>query len=219
MAAAHPGKRVALVAGSGGRVGSNIVSRLRAEGFAVGGLDEEPGSADLAISVDLTNRDATSAAAARVAKELGTVSVLVTAPEHYDAARFGDMSGERWQRLLSAHLGATTNAFAAAVPGMVRAGHGTVVTISAGLALAGIAGESYYAAATGSILAFTKSVALEVAANGVRVNCIAVGPLHETSRTPAHITPDDVADTVMFLVNDGDFFVGQVLTPAAGAVV
>jgi NAD(P)-dependent dehydrogenase (short-subunit alcohol dehydrogenase family) len=219
MAAANRGKRVALVAGSGGRVGSNIVSRLRAEGFAVGGLDGEPGSADLAIAVDLTNRDATTEAAARVADELGTISVLVTAPEHYDAARFGDMSPERWQRLLSAHLGVTTNAFAAAVPGMVRAGHGTVVTISSWLALAGIAGESYYAAATGSILAFTKSVALEVAAKGVRVNCIAVGPLHESSRTPVHITPDDVADTVMFLVNDGDFFVGQVLTPVAGAVV
>jgi 2-hydroxycyclohexanecarboxyl-CoA dehydrogenase len=219
MGSVHAGRRVALVAGSGGRVGSTIVSRLRAEGFAVGGLDEEPGAADLAISVDLTNREATTAAAARIAKELGPISLLVTAPEHYDSARFGDMSPERWQRLLAAHLGATTNAFAAAVPAMVRAGHGTVVTLSSWLALAGIAGEAYYAAATGAILAFTKSVALEVAANGVRVNCIAVGPLHETSKTPTHITPDDVADTVMFLLNDGDFFVGQVLTPAAGAVV
>jgi NAD(P)-dependent dehydrogenase (short-subunit alcohol dehydrogenase family) len=129
------------------------------------------------------------------------------------------MSPDRWHRLLSAHLGVTTNACAAAVPGMVRAGHGTVVTISSWLALAGIAGESYYAAATGSILAFTKSFALEVASSGVRVNCIAVGPLHETTRTTVHITAEEVADTVMFLVNDGDFFVGQVLSPAAGAVV
>ncbi len=219
MASADPDKRVALVAGSGGRVGSTIVLRLRAEGFAVGGLDEEPGAADLAISVDLTDRAATAAAAARVAKDIGPIAVLVTAPEQYDSARFGEMSPERWQRLLMAHLGATTSAFAAVVPEMVQAGRGTVVTISSWLALAGLAGESYYAAATGSILAFTKSVALEVARSGVRVNCIAVGPLHETSRTPVHITPDDVADTVMFLVDDGDFFVGQVLTPAAGAVV
>jgi 2-hydroxycyclohexanecarboxyl-CoA dehydrogenase len=219
MGTVNAGKRVALVAGSAGRVGSTIVSRLRAEGFAVGGLDEEGGPADLAISVDLTNRAATTAAAARVATELGPISVLVTAPEHYDSARFGEMSPERWQRLLSAHLGATTNSCAAVVPGMVRAGHGTVVTISSWLALAGIAGESYYAAATGSILAFTKSFALEVAPKGVRVNCIAVGPLHETIRTTVHVTPDEVADTVMFLVNDGDFFVGQVLGPVAGAVV
>src|SRR6266850_4274017 len=98
MATAHPGKRVALVAGSGGRVGSAIVSRLRAVGFAVGGLDEDPGSADLAISVDLTSRAATIAAATRMANELGAISVLVTAPEQYDAARFGEMSSERWQR-------------------------------------------------------------------------------------------------------------------------
>jgi 2-hydroxycyclohexanecarboxyl-CoA dehydrogenase len=219
LGTAHAGRGVALVAGSGGRVGSTVVSRLRAEGFTVGGLDEEPGAADLSIAVDLTDRVATIAAAARVANELGPISVLVTAPEHYDAARFGAMSPERWQRLLSAHLGATTNACAAVVPQMVKAGHGTVVTLSSWLALAGIAGDSYYAAATGSILAFTKSFALEVAASGVRVNCIAVGPLHETSRTPVHITPDDVAETVIFLVDDADFFVGQVLSPAAGMVV
>jgi 2-hydroxycyclohexanecarboxyl-CoA dehydrogenase len=219
MGTARAGKRVALVAGSAGLVGRAIVSRLRAEGFSVGGLDEEAGPADLAISVDLTNRSATKAAAERVAKELGPISVLVTAPELYDAAPFGEMSPDRWQRLLSAHLGATTNACAAAVPGMVRAGRGTVVTISSWLALAGIPGESYYAAATGSILAFTKSFALEVAPKGVRVNCIAVGPLHETTRTTVHVTPDEVADTVIFLVDDGDFFVGQVLSPAAGAVV
>jgi 2-hydroxycyclohexanecarboxyl-CoA dehydrogenase len=219
MGTVHTGKRVALVAGSAGRVGSAIVSRLQAEGFSVGGLDEESGPADLPVSVDLTNRAATTAAAARVAQELGRISVLVTAPERYDAARFGEMSAERWERLLLAHLGATTNACAATVPEMVRASHGTVVTISSWLALAGIAGESYYAAATGSILAFTKSFALEVAPKGIRVNCIAVGPLHETTRATVHVTPDDVADTVMFLVNDGDFFVGQVLSPAAGAVV
>src|SRR5467141_588752 len=105
MGTVHPGKRVALVAGSAGRVGSTIVSRLQAEGFAVGGLDEEAGPADLAIPVDLTDRAATAAAAARVANELGPISVLVTAPEHYDSARFGDLSRDRWQRLLTAHLG------------------------------------------------------------------------------------------------------------------
>jgi NAD(P)-dependent dehydrogenase (short-subunit alcohol dehydrogenase family) len=219
MSTVRAGKRVALVTGSAGLVGRAIVARLRAEGFSVGGLDEEAGPADLAIAVDLTKRSATAAAAERVARELGPISVLVTAPELYDAAPFGAMSPDRWQRLLSAHLGATTNACAAVVPGMVRAGHGTVVTISSWLALAGIPGESYYAAATGSILAFTKSFALEVAPKGVRVNCIAVGPLHESTKATVHVTPDEVADTVMFLVDDGDFFVGQVLTPAAGAVV
>src|ERR1700716_2640667 len=80
MGTGHAGKRVALVAGSAGRVGNAIVSRLQAEGFAVGGRDKEAGPAALAISVALTSRAAATAAAARVAKELGPISVLVTAP-------------------------------------------------------------------------------------------------------------------------------------------
>ena len=149
------------------------------------------------------------AAAERVARDLGPISVLVTSPTSYDTAPFGEMSRNRWRRLLMDHLGATVNACAAAVPAMVRAGRGTVVTTSSWIALAGIPGEAYYAAATGSILAFTKSFSLEVATNGVRVNCIAVGQAQ----------PVDVAATVSFLVHDGDFFVGQVLCPTEGAVL
>jgi NAD(P)-dependent dehydrogenase (short-subunit alcohol dehydrogenase family) len=147
-------------------------------------------------------------AAERITRELGPISVLVTAPDYHDASPFGEMSRDRWQRLLTAHLGGTVNACAAVVPAMVRAGRGTVVTTSSWVALAGVPGEAYYAAATGSILAFSKSFSLEVARSGVRVNCIAVGT-----------QPADVAATVSFLVNDGDFFVGQVLCPAARPAV
>jgi 2-hydroxycyclohexanecarboxyl-CoA dehydrogenase len=214
MSVEMPARRVALVTGAQGVVGAAVIARLQAEGFAVGGLDDGAGGGDVAVPVDLADRRRTAAAVERVARELGPISVLVTAPHLHDAARFGEMSAGRWQRLLSSHLGATVNACAAAVPSMVSAGRGTVVTISSWLALAGIAGEAYQAAATGSILAFTKSFALEVARNGVRVNCIAVGPA-ETERALA----TEVAETVIFLVNDGDFFVGQVFSAAAGAVV
>jgi NAD(P)-dependent dehydrogenase (short-subunit alcohol dehydrogenase family) len=225
MGKGERGTRVALVTGAAGVLGGAIVVRLQADGFAVGGLDGTGGGGDLSLTVDLTDRGETIAAVGRVTRELGPISVLVTAPEYHDAAPFAEMSRDRWERLLGAHLGSTVNAYAATVPAMVRAGHGTVVTISSWLALAGIPGEAYYAAATGSILAFTKSVALEVARNGVRVNCIAVGPLEadaRLSRQPApnlYVLPTEVADTVVFLVNDGDFFVGQVLSAAAGAVV
>jgi NAD(P)-dependent dehydrogenase (short-subunit alcohol dehydrogenase family) len=101
---------------------------------------------------------------------------------------------------------------------MVRAGRGIVVALSSWLAFAGVAGEAYQAAATGSILAFVKSFALEVAKQGVRVNCISVGPL-DAEPPLAAVRPAEIADTVMFLVNDGDHFVGQVLEAAAGAVV
>ena len=211
-------ERTALVTGASGVVGGAIVERLRADGFLVGGLDDDVGAGDVSIAVDVTDRPAVVAAAERVTAELGPISVLVTAPYLYDAAPFGEMPAERWDRLLRTHLGGTTNACAAVVPDMVRAGRGIVVALSSWLAFAGVAGEAYQAAATGSILAFVKSFALEVAKQGVRVNCISVGPLD--ARPPqVSVRPEEVAETMMFLVIDGDHFVGQVLQAAAGAVV
>jgi 2-hydroxycyclohexanecarboxyl-CoA dehydrogenase len=211
--------RVALVTGAGGVVAGAIVERLQTEGFRVAGLDDDAVVVgDLTIAVDVTDRDQIVAAADRVTRELGPITVLVTAPYLYDSAPFGEMSAERWDRLLRSHLGGTTNACAAVVPDMLRAGRGTVVALSSWLAFAGIAGEAYQAAATGSILAFIKSFAVEVAPKGVRVNCIAVGPLDATFPS-ASVRPSEIADTVVFLVNDGDHFVGQVLEAAAGAVV
>lgn len=218
MSTGDTGRRVALVTEAAGVVARAIVERLQAEGFLVGGLDHEDAAGDLAIAVDVTDRGQTIAAAERVTRDLGPISVLVTAPALHDSAPFGEMDLDRWQRLLRTHLGGTSNACAAVVPTMVRAGHGTVITLSSWLAFAGVAGEAYQAAATGSILAFTKSFALEVAPNGVRVNCIAVGPLEATPPN-ATVRPAEIADTVVFLVNDGDHFVGQVLSAAAGAVV
>ena len=211
-------ERTALVTGTSGVVGGAIVERLRADGFLVGGLDDDVGAGDVSIAVDVTDRPAVVAAAERVTAELGPISVLVTAPYLYDAVPFGEMPAERWDRLLRTHLGGTTNACAAVVPDMVRAGRGIVVALSSWLAFAGVAGEAYQAAATGSILAFVKSFALEVAKQGVRVNCISVGPL-DLRPPQVSVRPEEVAETVMFLVIDGDHFVGQVLQAAAGAVV
>jgi NAD(P)-dependent dehydrogenase (short-subunit alcohol dehydrogenase family) len=144
-------------------------------------------------------------------REIGPPSILVTIPDGHDAAPFGEMPGERWHRLLMAQLGLTVDACAAVVPHMVSAGSGTVVTTTSWLALAGIPGEAYYAAASGSIIAFTKSFALEVVKNGVRVNCIAIG------RFGRELQPADIGESVLFLQRDGDFFVGQLLRGTGGA--
>jgi NADP-dependent 3-hydroxy acid dehydrogenase YdfG len=107
--------------------------------------------------------------------------------------------------MLRVHLGGTGNACAAILPAMLAAGHGTIITLSSREAVDGVAGEAYRAAATGAVLAFTKSLAVEVAPHGVRVNCVA-------GRSPAAI-----ADAVAFLARDGGFYVGQVFAPADGA--
>jgi NAD(P)-dependent dehydrogenase (short-subunit alcohol dehydrogenase family) len=224
--------KVAIVVGAAGIIGEAVSKRLRTEGLIVAGLDESVGADDELRAVELTDRLALVAAVEDVRRELGPVSVLVVAPHTCDAAPIGEMDRTRWESLLQAHLGVATSACAAVVPAMVEAGSGTVILMSSWLALAGIPGEAYQAAATGTLLSFTKGFAMEVAPTGVRVNCVAVGPT--TSEPEQHVSrsgmgirlqpgrqtsPDEVAETVVFLINDGDFYVGQVFEPFVGAVI
>jgi 2-hydroxycyclohexanecarboxyl-CoA dehydrogenase len=233
VVAGSPKSKVAVVVGAAGAVGKTIVERLHAEGLVVAGLDGAAAGGDRQWVVDVSDRAALAAAIDEVRRELGPVSVLVVAPHKHDAAAIGEMARDRWQELVHAHLGAATNACAAVVPAMVEAGSGTVVIMSSWLALAGIAGEAYQAAATGTLLSFTKGFAMEVAPAGVRVNCVAVGPTaSEREQATATVgggkvelplgrcaTMKEIADTVSFLIKDGDFYVGQVFEPSAGAVV
>ncbi len=193
---------VAVVTGAAGRFGSAVVARLEHEGFRVAGIDLRPSAAALPLIADVADPAAVRDAIRRVDEELGPASVLVTAAAMRDAAPFGTLDDARWHRLLAVNLGGTGNACAAILPGMLATGSGTVVTRSSGGALDGLAGDAYTAAATGAVLAFTRSLAVEVAPGGVRVNCVAGG------------RPESFADTVAFLVRDGGFYVGQVFSPA-----
>lgn len=213
MAHCETFRRSAVVTGSDCPAGRLVLARLQADGYRVAGFDESGGAGDLPVRADMTDRQAVARAVDAVVAEMGPIAVLVTVSGCHDAAPFGELSRDRWRRLLDAQLGGTVNACAAVLPAMVDAGAGRVVTTCSWLALAGIDGEAYAAAATGSILAFTKSLSLEVAPCGIRVNCVVVGP------QAGHLIA--VADTVSFLADDADggFFVGQLFTPAAGALV
>jgi 2-hydroxycyclohexanecarboxyl-CoA dehydrogenase len=222
--------RVALVTGAGGIIGKAVVTRLQGEGWRVAGLDLDGAPGDLSLQTDVTDRDALCAAAQRVGGELGAIDLLVTAGNHYERAPMGELPPESWRRMLHVNLGGAVNAIAVVAPSMVERGQGTIVTTTSWLSLAGGGkGDAYYAASIGAVIAFTKSFSVEVAKYGVRVNCVAVGPTEGTegvsSPHPEELpagrlaTPEDVAATVVFLADQGDFYVGQVFAPTAGAVM
>ncbi len=202
--AVEPG--VALVTGAAGRKGSAVVAQLERDGYRVAGVDLRPSPGTLSLVADVTDRSALAAAVAQAVEQLGSVSVLVTAAGLRDPAPFGTLEDARWLRLLRVHLGGTGNACATVLPGMLEAGRGTIVTLSSAAAVTGAVGGAYRAAATGTVLGFTRSLAVEVAAGGVRINCVAGG------------SPEAVAGAVSHLVRDGGFYVGQVLTPAGEEV-
>ena len=183
----------------------------------------------------MTDLVAMRAAAERVRTELGPVSVLVTAAGVYEIVPVDDIDDERWRRMLALHLGGVANALWAVLPGMLTAGSGTVITISSELAIAGGDGDAHYAAAKGAIIGLTRSLGQELAPLGIRVNSVAPGPtdtplLEARSpwREPAYletlpigrlVKPDEVAETVLFLIEEGTYFTGQTLSPNAGAVI
>jgi len=229
------GASIALVTGAASGIGAAVAARLAARGWRVAGLDLRESETDLPLVADVADVEAMRGVADRVARELGPVSLLVTVAGHYEMLPVSEIENERWRRMLSVHLGGTRNACAAVLPAMLEAGRGTIITISSELALGGGAEDAHYAAAKGAIIGLTKSLAAEVAERGVRVNSVAPGPtdtplLSPDSpwRDPAFlqtlplrrlVRPEEVAKTVLFLAEEGDYFCGQVLSPNAGAVI
>jgi 2-hydroxycyclohexanecarboxyl-CoA dehydrogenase len=226
---------VAVVTGAASGIGAAIAALLAERGWRVAGLDLDESATELSLRADVTDREAVRAAAERTAEELGTPTLLVTAAGVYEQAPVADIGDERWRRMLAIHLGGVANACWAVLPGMLAKGAGTVVTISSELALAGGGNDAHYVAAKGAILGFTRSLGVELAPRGIRVNSVAPGPTDTPLlaadspwRAPDYlatlplgrlVTPDEVAQTVLYLVEEGTYFAGQTISPNAGAVI
>lgn len=220
----------ALVTGAASGIGAAIAGSLREYGVHVVGLDLAPSTAcDDSQVCDVSDAPATRRAIA----SLGRIDIAVTAAGYYATTELTDPEPALWRRMLGVHLGGTFNVLDAVLPGMYERGSGTICTVASELALIGDASAPHYAAAKGAVTALTKSVAVEAAPHGVRVNCLAPGPcdtplLPSEHRTQAAVEalplgrlllPAEVAATAVWLVLEDTNLVGQVVSPNAGAVL
>ena len=232
---ASNGTGVALVTGAASGIGAVVCRRLAERGWRVAGLDLEPSDTELSLQVDVTDREAIRDAADQAGSRLGAISLLITAAGVYEMVPVAEIDAQRWRRMLAVHVGGVANACWAVVPSMIEHRRGIIVTISSELALAGGDGDAHYAAAKGAILGFTRSLGAELAPQGIRVNSVAPGPTDTPLlaadspwRDQAYldslpigrlVRPDEVADTVLFMVEEGTYFSGQTVSPNAGAVI
>jgi len=245
--------RVAVVTGAASGMGLAIARQLAARGDAVGLLDlhgeaalraaeelREAGATAIAVEADVSDRGAVDAALDKVRAQLGPIRILVTAAGLDAFESFTDITIESWERVLAINLTGTFHCLQAAVPDMLEARWGRMVTISSSSAQSGALRMAHYVASKGGVIALTKALALDLAPYGITVNTIppgmidtpmlrraeADGDIGKIAKIAARIpvgragTPEDVAATCGFLCSDeAAFITGQVVGVNGGMVL
>lgn len=187
-----------------------------------------------AREVDITDFDAVRQLATDVEESVGPVSILANVAGWSINQPFLQNSPELWRRLIDInYLGAVQVCHAFLTP-MIERRRGRVVNVGSDAGRVGSLGDSVYAGAKGAILAFTKSLAREMARFEITVNCVCPGPtdtpLYYTGQ-PEHMqerlananlfrrlgTAQEVADAIVYLAsNRASFITGQVLSASGG---
>ena len=243
-------RQVALVTGASRGIGRAVAMELGRAGYAVciNYLNSEDaarqaaealragGSDAVAIRADVADGTAVAEMVRRTEKELGPVTLLVNNAGVAGQAQFQDISDEMWDRYLAVNLGGARNTIRAVLPRMLSEKRGAIVNISSIWGLRGASCEVAYACTKAAIIALTRSLAMELAPSGIRVNCVAPGVIdtdmvqvlgQETLRDLAEQTPlgrlgrpEDIAHAVAFLASDkASFITGQVLGADGGFIV
>jgi NAD(P)-dependent dehydrogenase (short-subunit alcohol dehydrogenase family) len=232
--------QVAVVTGAAGGIGAAVCRRMRADGARVWGLDLQI-SPDLGpgieyLVVDLTEADSVFDAAAHVQKAVGHVDVVVAcAGVVENDVPVAEMSVATFDRIMSVNLRGVFVTCRAFAPAMIERGSGRMVTIASmsGNAVVNMPQrQAAYNASKAAVTALTRSMAVEWAPYGVRVNALSPGyvdtelnaskpHLHDEwrSRTPLgrFASVEEVAAAVSFLVGDeAGFFQGAELLMDGG---
>ena len=229
------GARVAVVTGASSGIGKAIAGELSHRGWRVAGLDLSPSEWDVSHEVDVADSAAVGEAISAVERELGPIDASVSAAGHYAMTPVAGISQEDWHRMLRVHLGGAMHVARAVAPGMIARGRGSIVAITSELAVGGGDGDAHYAAAKGAVIGLVRSLAIELAPHGVRVNGVAPGPtdtplLAEDSpwRAPDYLAtlptgrlvdPEEIALVAAYLAEEGTFLTGEIISPNAGAVI
>jgi 2-hydroxycyclohexanecarboxyl-CoA dehydrogenase len=244
--------KVVVVTGGGGGIGSAICRRFAEEGASVAVFDINKDAAEAvaaairssganarAYSVDLTSQDSVIAAVEAAEKELGPVGVLVNNAGWDKAGNFLDTDKNLWERIVAVNLYGALYMHHAVLKGMSERGSGRVVNVASDAARVGSSGESVYAFCKGGLIAFSKTLAREMARKRINVNVVCPGPTDTAlfrdfagegdrgEKLKGALAkaipfgrlgqPDDLPGIVAFLASDDAAFItGQVVSVSGG---
>jgi len=241
--------KVAIVTGAAQGIGRAIAIRLADEGAKVALADiqldsaeqaaaeiRRGGAAAIAVALDVTNLDQAIAAADCVERELGPIDILVNNAGWDVVLPFVESTPELWDKVIAINFRGMLNCCKAVAPRMQSRGAGKIVSISSDAARVGSSGEAVYAGCKAAIIAFSKTLARELAANRINVNVVCPGPTDTALLKNAMAgrekvlesmargipfrrlgQPADLVGAVAFFASsDSDFVTGQVLSVSGG---
>ncbi|HEV2356409.1 MAG TPA: SDR family NAD(P)-dependent oxidoreductase [bacterium] len=223
-----------------GQLGADVavIARTSPQLHAVAGEIERHGVHALAVAADLATYSACRRAIDAVCRTLGGIDILVNNAGWTLTSPFLEEAEEYWRRVVDSNLWSTIFCSRVALEWMTEHGGGVIVNVASDAGRVGTSGETVYAAAKGGVIAFTRSLAREVASRGIRVNCVCPGPtetevLAENRGDPGQAgriermirlipmrrtgQPDEIADAIAFFCGDASRYVtGQVLSVSGG---
>ena len=232
--------RTAIVTGAGSGIGRGIARLFAAEGAAVACLDqrkpqaeaaaaeiEKAGGRAIAVQADVSDGRRVETVVQSIAERLERLDILVNAAAHFIAdASVVTLDEDDWERSFAVNVGGCFLMSKHAVPHMVAAGGGSIIHVSSQMALVGRPGQSAYCATKSALCGLTKAMALDHAAERIRVNTLSPGgvatesmiekwgsrekaekewgaPMHPLGRL-AHV--EEIARAALFLASDDSSF-------------
>jgi len=242
----HLDNRIAVITGAASGIGRATAAAFARAGarLVLADIDEANGAKAAAelradghvadyLQVDLTQPDSIAAFAARVQERSGTPDVIVNGAGWGKTHPFWEGSPELWARVIALNFVGPMQLVKALLPAMIERKSGRIVNIASDAGRVGSMGETVYSGAKGGLIAFTKSLAREVARYQINVNCVCPGPTDTplmaavpdgvkealTKAIPFRRLgkPEEVADAILFFASDRSRYItGQVLSVSGG---
>jgi len=238
--------KVALVTGGASGIGRATVMEFAHQGALVvcADLNEKAGMAlaeearqlKLAVDyvqIDMGDRESVRRCAADVLARHSRIDILVNAAGWNDIQPFIENAPEYMDKVVAINLNGPLHLTQALLPAMIAAGGGKIVNVSSDAGRVGSSGETTYAAAKGGLIAFTKSLAREMARYSINVNCVCPGPTDTPmlQSRPDKLKeafvraipfkrfakPQEIADAIVFFASSSsDYVTGQVISVSGG---
>ncbi|MEU8865697.1 SDR family NAD(P)-dependent oxidoreductase [Streptomyces umbrinus] len=232
-------EQVAIVTGGARGIGAAIVRLLAAEGAAVmvadvldaegAALAAELGGRTRYTHLDVTSEEGWKAVVSETERELGPVSVLVNNAGIVEWATIEEQTLESFRRVVDVNLQGAWLGIRTAVPSLRRAGGGVIVNMSSSAGLTGYAGVGSYVASKWGLRGLTKTAALELGADRIRVCSVHPGVVHTAMTAdidesfasgqpiPRFGEPEEVARMVVFIVAEATYSTGTEFVLDGGA--